>query len=241
MSELTNPPADTLPPTGNSRLGAEALGTFWLVLGGCGTAIFAGQAVGALGVALAFGLTVVTGAYALGHISGAHFNPAVTIGLATAGRFAWQDVPLYVVAQLVGASAAGGVLLGIANGQEGFDPKNNFALNGYGDFSPGGYELWSVLIAEAVLTGMFLYVILGVTSKRATPAFAGMTIGLALTLIHLISIPISNTSVNPARSLGVAWFGGSDGLGQVWVFLVAPLVGAIIAGISHALIVGEKD
>ncbi|RZI85118.1 MAG: aquaporin Z, partial [Microbacterium sp.] len=192
-------------------------------------------------VALAFGLTVVTGAYALGHISGAHFNPAVTIGLATAGRFAWKDVPAYVLAQIVGASAAGAVLLGIANGQEGFEPKNNFALNGYGDFSPGGYELWSVLIAEAVLTGMFLYVILGVTSRRATPAFAGMTIGLALTLIHLISIPISNTSVNPARSLGVAWFGGSDGLEQVWVFLVAPLVGAIIAGVSHALIVGEKD
>ena len=241
MSELTTPPAETLPATGNSRIAAEVLGTFWLVLGGCGTAIFAGQAVGALGVALAFGLTVVTGAYALGHISGAHFNPAVTIGLASAGRFAWKDVPGYVLAQVVGGSIAGAVLLGIANGTEGFDPKNNFALNGYGDFSPGGYELWSVLIAEAVLTAMFLYVILGVTSKRATPAFAGLTIGLTLTLIHLISIPISNTSVNPARSLGVAWFGGADGLEQVWVFLLAPLVGAIVAGISHALITGERD
>ncbi|MCX6397150.1 MAG: aquaporin Z [Propionibacteriales bacterium] len=244
MSELTNPPTATqpgTPPTGGSRLGAEFLGTFWLVLGGCGTAIFAGQQVGYLGVALAFGLTVVSGAYALGHISGAHFNPAVTVGLAAAGRFAWKDVPTYVVAQVLGATAAGGALLGIANGQADFDPKNNFALNGYGDFSPGGYELWSVLIAETLLTAMFLYVIIGVTSKRATPAFAGMTIGLALTLIHLISIPISNTSVNPARSLGVAWFGGGDALEQVWVFLVAPLVGAIIAGISHALIVGEKD
>lgn len=240
MSELTTP-VDAKPPTGNSRLGAEFLGTFWLVLGGCGTAIFAGDKVGYLGVALAFGLTVVSGAYALGHVSGAHFNPAVSVGLAAAGRFSWSDVPLYVVAQIAGASAAGGVLLGIANGRDGFEAKNNFALNGYGDYSPGGYELWAVLIAEAVLTAMFLYVIIGATSKRATPAFAGMTIGLALTLIHLISIPISNTSVNPARSLGVAWFGGGDALGQVWVFLLAPLVGAIIAGISHALIVGEKD
>lgn len=233
--------ATTATPSIASRLGAEFLGTFWLVLGGCGTAIFAADKVGYLGVALAFGLTVVTGAYALGHVSGAHFNPAVSVGLAAAGRFAWKDVPAYAAAQIVGATVAGAALLGIANGKDGFEPKNNFALNGFADHSPGGYELWSVLIAETLLTGMFLYVIIGATSKRATPAFAGMTIGLALTLIHLISIPISNTSVNPARSLGVAWFGGGDALEQVWVFLLAPLVGAIIAGISHALIVGEKD
>ncbi|TXL61397.1 aquaporin Z [Aeromicrobium terrae] len=241
MTDQSATPVETVPPTGSSRLGAEALGTFWLVLGGCGTAIFAGDQVGNLGVALAFGLTVLTGAYALGHVSGAHFNPAITVGLAAAGRFAWKDVPAYVVAQVVGATVAGAALLAIANGKDGFDATNNFALNGYGDHSPGGYELWSVIIAEVLLTAMFLYVIIGVTSKRATPAFAGMTIGLALTLIHLISIPISNTSVNPARSLGVAWFGGGDALGQVWVFILAPAVGAIIAGITHALITGERD
>lgn len=241
MSELTHPPADTLPATGNSRLGAEALGTFWLVLGGCGTAIFAAEAVGVLGVALAFGLTVVTGAYALGHISGAHFNPAVTIGLAAAKRFDWKDVPAYLAAQVIGGTAAGAVLLMLANGRDGFEADGNMATNGFGDHSPAGYELWSVLIAEVLFTAMFLYVILGVTSKRATPAFAGLTIGLALTLIHLISIPISNTSVNPARSLGVAWFGGGDALAQVWVFLLAPVVGAIIAGVTHALITGDED
>lgn len=241
MSELTDSSVDTLPPTGNSRLGAEALGTFWLVLGGCGTAIFAGQAVGVLGIAFAFGLTVVTGAYALGHISGAHFNPAVTIGLATAKRFDWKDVPGYVLAQVVGATAAGALLLMIANGRDGFDADGGMATNGYGDFSPAGYALWSVIVAEVLLTAMFLYVILGATSRRSTPAFAGLTIGLSLTLIHLISIPISNTSVNPARSLGVAWFGGGDAIGQVWVFLLAPVLGAAMAGISHALIVGEKD
>lgn len=238
MSELTNPPADTLPPTGNSKLGAEALGTFWLVLGGCGTAIFGGDHVA---ISLAFGLTVLTGAYALGHISGAHFNPAVTLGLATAKRFDWKDVPAYLLAQTIGASIAGAVLLLIANGVDGFDPDGNMATNGYGDHSPAGFALWSVLIAEIVFTAMFLYVILGATSKRATPAVAGVTIGLCLTLIHLISIPIDGTSVNPARSLGVAWFGGGDALGQVWLFILAPAIGAIIAGVSHALIVGEKD
>jgi aquaporin Z len=238
MSELTHPPVDTLPPTGNSRLGAEALGTFWLVLGGCGTAMFGGDLVA---ISLAFGLTVLTGAYALGHISGAHFNPAVTIGLATAKRFAWKDVPGYVVAQVVGATAAGAVLLLIANGRDGFESDGGMATNGFGEHSPGGYELWSVIIAEIVFTAMFLYVILGATSRRATPAVAGVTIGLCLTLIHLVSIPIDGTSVNPARSLGVAWFGGADAIQQVWVFLLAPLVGAAIAGISHALIVGEED
>jgi aquaporin Z len=229
--------AAPMPPTGNSRLGAEALGTFWLVLGGCGTVIFAGQ-VDRVGVALAFGLTVLTGAYALGHISGAHFNPAVTIGLATARRFDWKDVPGYVVAQVVGATVAGAVLLLIANGVDGFDNDGGMATNGYGD---GGYSLWAVIVAEIVFTAMFLYVILGATSRRATPAVAGVTIGLCLTLIHLVMIPIDGTSVNPARSLGVAWFGGGHALGQVWVFLLAPLVGAAIAGISHAMIVGEPD
>jgi aquaporin Z len=241
MSELTHPDTDSLPATGTSRLAAEALGTFWLVFGGCGTVIFAahgGFAFDRLAVSLAFGLTVVTGAYALGHISGAHFNPAVTVGLATARRFDWADVPGYVVAQTVGATIAGGALLLIAHGKPGFQADGGMATNSFGD---GGYELWSVLVAEAVLTAMFLYVILGVTSKRATPAFAGLTIGLTLTLIHLVSIPIDGTSVNPARSLGVAWFGGGHALGQVWVFVVAPVVGAAIAGISHALIVGEKD
>ena len=234
----TADPAVPMPPTGNSRLGAETLGTFWLVLGGCGTAIYGGDRVA---IALAFGLTVLTGAYALGHISGAHFNPAVTVGLAAAKRFDWKDVPGYVVAQVVGATVAGAVLLLIANGVDGFEASGNMATNGYGDQSPAGFALWSVIIAEIVFTAMFLYVILGVTSKRATPAFAGLTIGLCLTLIHLVTIPVDGTSVNPARSLGVAWFGGGDALAQVWVFLLAPLLGAAIAGLTHALIVGEED
>ena len=233
MSDTTTP---VLPALG-ARLGAEALGTFWLVLGGCGTVIFAGS-VDRVGVALAFGLTVLTGAYAFGHVSGAHFNPAVTIGLATARRFDWKDVPAYVVAQVVGATAAGATLLLIANGVDGFTAKGNMATNGYGD---GGYALWSVFLAESVLTAVFLYVILGATAKRAAAGFAGIAIGLCLTLIHLIAIPIDGTSVNPARSLGVAWFGGGHALGQVWLFLVAPVVGAIIAGVTHALIVGERD
>ena len=244
MSDANTTPTPTAtpdtprPPTGNSRLGAEALGTFWLVLGGCGTAIYGGDHVA---IALAFGLTVLTGAYALGHISGAHLNPAVTVGLATARRFDWKDVPGYVVAQVVGATVAGAVLLLIANGVGGFDNDGNMATNGYGDHSPAGFALWSVIIAEILFTAMFLYVILGATSRRATPAVAGVTIGLCLTLIHLVSIPIDGTSVNPARSLGVAWFGGGDGLAQVWVFLIAPLIGAAIAGLSHAIIVGEED
>ena len=231
-------PVLPVPPTGNSRLGAEALGTFWLVLGGAGTAVYGGDRVA---IAFAFGLTVLTGAYALGHISGAHFNPAVTIGLATAKRFAWKDVPGYVVAQFVGATVAGAVILLMAKGVDGFTASGHMATNGYGDHSPAGFALWSVIIAEVVFTAMFLYVILGVTSVRATPAFAGLTIGLCLTLIHLVSIPIDSTSVNPARSLGVAWFGGGAALAQVWVFLLAPLLGAAIAGISHVLITGEAD
>lgn len=233
------------------RLGAEALGTFWLVFGGCGTAIFAATAipvdaqmavgVGWLGVAFAFGLTVLTGAYAFGPVSGGHFNPAVSVGLAVAKRFAWRDLPGYVAAQVVGATLAGAVLLIIARGIEGgFDPvETGFATNGYGDRSPMGYSLASVALIEVVLTAVFLFVILGTTAKRAAVGFAGLSIGLALTLIHLISIPVSNTSVNPARSLGVAWFAGGDALAQVWVFILAPVVGAAIAGFSHDFLLGR--
>jgi aquaporin Z len=241
MSDAVLTPSAATPaagtPTTAARLGAEVLGTFWLVLGGCGTVIFAGE-VDRVGVALAFGLTVLTGAYALGHVSGAHFNPAVTVGLATAKRFAWKDVPAYVVSQVVGATLAGLVLLVVAKGRPGFVADGHMATNAYGD---GGYKLWAVFLTEAVLTAMFLYVILGVTSKKATPAAAGLTIGLCLTLIHLIAIPIDGTSVNPARSLGVAWFGGGHAMSQVWLFLVAPLVGAVVAGVTHALITGDSD
>jgi aquaporin Z len=226
----------------SARLGAEMLGTFWLVLGGCGTAVLAGRDVGSLGIALAFGLTVLTGVYAFGHVSGAHFNPAVSVGLATAGRFSWRDVPWYAFSQLVGATAAGVVLLTIASGRSGFDAKaSGFATNGYAERSPGGYSLLAVMVTELVLTAFFLFVILGATSKRVAAGFSGLAIGLALTVIHLVSIPVSNTSVNPARSLGVAWFAGGDALGQVWVFIVVPVIGAAIAGGTHALIVGEGD
>jgi len=232
----------TSSPTRAQKWGAEALGTFWLVLGGCGTAIFAGEYVGFAGIALAFGLTVLTGVYAFGPISGGHFNPAVTVGLAAARRFDWKDVPGYVAVQVVGGSIAGALLLAIAKGVDGFSAEaTGFASNGYGDRSPGGFSLGSVLIAEAVLTAMFVIVIVAVTSKRATAGFAGIAIGLCLTLIHLISIPISNTSVNPARSLGVGWFAGGDALSQVWVFIVAPLVGAVIAGLAHDAILGSDD
>lgn len=229
-------------PAQSARLGAEALGTFWLVLGGCGTAVLAGDDVGILGIALAFGLTVLTGAYAFGPVSGGHFNPAVSVGLATAGRFAWRDVPWYAAAQLVGATVAGAVLLLIASGRSGFDAAaSGFATNGYADRSPGGYSMLAVLVTEVVLTAFFLYVILGASAKRAAVGFSGLAIGLALTLIHLVSIPVSNTSVNPARSLGVAWFAGSEALGQVWLFILAPVIGAAVAGVTHVMIVGETD
>ncbi|WP_051276716.1 aquaporin Z [Marmoricola sp. URHB0036] len=220
------------------RLAAELFGTFWLVLGGCGTAVLAGSIVKNEGVALAFGLTVVTMAYAVGHISGGHFNPAITIGLAAGKRFDWREVPAYVVTQVVGAIVAAGVLLVIANGTDGFDIDNGFATNGYGDHSPGGYSLLAVIVAEVVLTAFFLYVILGVTDTPAPKGFAPLAIGLALTLIHLISIPVSNTSVNPARSIGPAVFAGGDALTQLWVFLVAPVVGGLIAGASYAGLFG---
>lgn len=238
-------------PSTSNRLWAEFLGTFWLTFGGCGSAVLAASVIsdgtintgiGFLGVALAFGLTVVTGAYALAHISGAHFNPAVTLGCAVAKRIEWSAVVPYWVTQIIGASAAGGVLFVIASGKDGFSAsESGFATNGYGEFSPDGYSMAAVLVAEVVLTAVFLWVIPGVTSQKAPAGFAPLAIGLTLTLIHLISIPVSNTSVNPARSLGVAWFAGGDALGQVWLFIVAPLLGAAIAGISYAVLTGDKD
>lgn len=228
------------------RLSAEFLGTFWLVLGGCGAAVLAAGVpdvgIGYLGVALAFGLTVVTMVYAVGHISGGHFNPAVTVGLATGGRFAWRDVPGYVVTQVVAAIAAAAVLWVIANGAGGFDAtESGFATNGYGDLSPGGYSLLAVLVAEVVLTAFFLFVILGTTDARAPKGFAPLAIGLSLTLIHLVAIPVSNTSVNPARSTGPALFAGADPLSQLWLFWLAPLVGALIAGAAYAQLLGRGD
>lgn len=233
------------------RLWAEFLGTFWLVFGGCGSAVLAAKVVsdgtinmgiGFVGVALAFGLTVVTGAYAVGHISGGHFNPAVTLGCAVAKRVEWAAVVPYWIAQVVGGAVAGGVLFVIANGKDGFSAsESGFATNGYGEHSPDGYSLAAVIVVEVVLTAVFLWVILGVTSKKAPAGFAPLAIGLTLTLIHLISIPVSNTSVNPARSLGVAWYAGGDALSQVWVFILAPLVGAAIAGISYAFLTGDED
>lgn len=234
-------------PTIVQRLGAEFLGTFWLVFGGCGSAIFAATflapnvglvGIGFVGVALAFGLTVLTMAYAVGYISGGHFNPAITIGLSVARRFEWKDVPGYIAAQVIGGLAAGGVLYAIASGKPGFDPVGNMAANGYGDNSPGGYSLMAVLIAEALLTGIFVFVILGVTDDRAPTGFAPIAIGLCLTLIHLISIPISNTSVNPARSTAVAFFNGAGAPAQLWAFWVAPIVGAAIAGATFQIITG---
>ncbi|MBZ5736117.1 aquaporin Z [Nocardioides sp. TRM66260-LWL] len=236
---VERPAAAPAQPALVRRLAAELLGTFWLVLGGCGTAVLAGKEVGYLGVALAFGLTVVTGAYAFGPISGGHFNPAVSVGLATAKRFDWRDVPAYVGAQVVGGVIAAAVLFAIASGKDGFDVKTGFATNGYGSASPDGYSLAAVLLVEVVLTAVFLLVILGVSAKRAAVGFSGLAIGLALTLIHLISIPVSNTSVNPARSIAVAVFAGGDALSQIWVFILAPVVGAAIAGVAHVLLFDE--
>jgi aquaporin Z len=216
------------------RLAAEFLGTFFLVLGGCGTAVIAANfspgGVGLLGVAIAFGLTVLTMAYAFGHISGGHFNPAVTVGLWAGGRFQGRDVPGYVIAQVLGAVAGAGVLYLIASGKPGFDLSGGFASNGYGEHSPGGYSLTAALVTEIVMTFMFLVVILGATHRRAPVGFAGIAIGLALTLIHLISIPVTNTSVNPARSTGPALFVGGWAVAQLWLFWLAPIVGALGAG-----------
>ncbi len=220
------------------KLAAEFLGTFWLVLGGCGSAVLAAAfphvGIGLLGVALAFGLTVVTMAYAVGHISGGHFNPAVTLGCVAAGRTPAGDAVGYVLAQVVGAIAAAAVLALIATGKPGFElVASGFAANGYADHSPGGYSMLAALVSEFVMTFFFLMVILGVTNRRAPPGFAPLAIGLALTLIHLVSIPVTNTSVNPARSTGPALFVGGWALEQLWLFWVAPIAGAVVAGLVH--------
>jgi aquaporin Z len=227
------------------RLAAEFVGTFWLVLGGCGSAVLAATfpetGIGFAGVALAFGLTVVTMAYALGHISGAHFNPAVSVGLALAGRLAGRDLVPYIAAQVLGGLAAGGVLFIIASGQAGFDASAGFASNGYGEHSPGGYSLTAALVTEIVMTLMFLVVILGATDRRAPPGFAPLAIGLALTLIHLISIPVTNTSVNPARSTGVAIYAGGWAVAQLWLFWVAPVVGGALGAVVYRFIGGGNS
>ena len=210
---------------------AECLGTFWLVLGGCGSAVLAAAfpevGIGLLGVALAFGLTVLTMAYAIGHISGCHLNPAVSIGLWAGGRFPAAKLPPYIIAQVAGAVIAGGVLYVIASGASGFDASAGFASNGYAEHSPGGYSLTAALVTEIVMTMMFLLIILGATSRRAPEGFAPIAIGLGLTLIHLISIPVTNTSVNPARSTGVALFQGDWAIAQLWLFWIAPIIGGV--------------
>jgi aquaporin Z len=224
---------------------AESLGTFWLVLGGCGSAVLAAAfpdvGIGLLGVALAFGLTVLTMAYAIGHISGCHLNPAVSVGLWAGGRFPANQLLPYIVAQVLGAVVAGGVLYLIASGKAGFDVSTGFASNGYGEHSPGGYSLLSALLTEIVMTMMFLLVILGATDKRAPQGMAPLAIGLCLTLIHLISIPVTNTSVNPARSTGVAVFVGDWAVAQLWLFWVAPIVGAFLGAAIYRFIGSAKE
>jgi aquaporin Z len=226
------------------KLSAEFIGTFWLVFGGCGSAILAAGfpevGVGFVGVSFAFGLTVLTMAYAVGGISGGHFNPAVTLGLATAGRFAWKDVIGYWIAQLVGGIAGAAVLFVIASGTAGFT-AGGFASNGYEALSPGGYSLLAAMVTEIVLTAGFLLVILGSTSKAAPAGFAPLTIGLSLTLIHLISIPVTNTSVNPARSIAAAIFATNGALGQVWLFIVAPLLGAALGAMIWKLVLAPGE
>ena len=227
------------------RLGAEFIGTFWLVLGGCGSAVLAAKfggdgnplGIGLLGVALAFGLTVLTGAYALGHISGGHFNPAVSFGLWAGGRFSAKDLVPYIVAQVLGAILAAWILFQIASGSAGFAIDNNaagaFATNGFDAFSPGGYSMTAAFLCEVVMTAMFLVIILGATHKHAAAGFAPIAIGLGLTLIHLISIPVTNTSVNPARSTGVALMVGGTPLSQLWLFWAAPIIGGVLGGVIY--------
>jgi aquaporin Z len=222
------------------KYGAEFIGTFWLVLGGCGSAVLAAAfpnvGIGLLGVALAFGLTVLTMAFAIGHISGCHLNPAVSIGLYVGGRFEAKELVPYIIAQVLGGIAAGGVLYLIASGKAGFDVAAGFASNGYGEHSPGGYSLTAALVTEVVMTLMFLIIILGATDKRAPQGFAPIAIGLGLTLIHLISIPVTNTSVNPARSTGVALYVGGWAISQLWLFWIAPIIGAVLGGIVYRLL-----
>ena len=226
------------------RAAAELLGTFWLVLGGCGSAVlaaaFPGVGIGLLGVSFAFGLTVLTMAYTIGHISGCHLNPAVSIGLVAGGRFKAADLPAYIIAQVIGAVAAAAVLYFIASGKAGFSLAGGLASNGYEAHSPGGYSLAAAFVAEVVLTAFFLLIIMGSTDKRAPAGFAPIAIGLTLTLIHLISIPVTNTSVNPARSTGPALIVGDWALSQLWLFWVAPIIGAVIGGVLYRWLGEEK-
>ncbi|MES9876889.1 MAG: aquaporin Z [Candidatus Sedimenticola sp. PURPLELP] len=227
------------------KLAAEFIGTFWLVLGGCGSAVLAAAfpevGIGLLGVSLAFGLTVLTMAYAIGHISGCHLNPAVTLGLWSGGRFPTAELAPYIATQVAGGIAGAAILFTIASGATGFDVTAGFASNGYGAHSPGGYDLTAALITEIAMTFMFLVIILGATDKRAPAGFAPISIGLGLTLIHLISIPVTNTSVNPARSTGVALFQGDWAISQLWLFWLAPIVGAIIAGLLYRWFEADDD
>lgn len=229
--------------TSVQKWSAEFIGTFWLTLGGCGSAVLAAAfpeiGIGLVGVSLAFGLTVVTGAYALGPISGGHFNPAVSVGLAMGGRFSWSELPGYVIAQVLGAIVGGGILYVIATGKAGAQ-LGGFATNGFGTHSPGGYSMTAALVTEVVMTALFLIVILGATAKRAAPGFAGLAIGLCLTLIHLISIPVTNTSVNPARSTGVAVFGPDIAMQQLWLFWLAPIVGALIGAVIYKTLLSNR-
>ena len=230
--------------TNMQKWSAEFLGTFWLTFGGCGSAVLAAAfpqvGIGLLGVSFAFGLTVLTGAYAFGPVSGGHFNPAVSVGLAVGGRFKWGELPGYVIAQVLGAIAAAAVLYLIASGKAGAN-VTDLATNGYGEHSPGKFNLVAALVTEVVLTAVFLLVILGSTAKKAAAGFAGMAIGLCLTLIHLISIPVTNTSVNPARSTGPALFGPSIALEQLWLFWLAPIVGAIIGAVIYKAVIAGND
>lgn len=228
-----------------NKYSAEFLGTFWLVLGGCGSAVLAATfpdvGIGLLGVSLAFGLTVLTMAFAVGHISGCHLNPAVSLGLFAAGRFESKELLPYIVAQVLGGLAAGAVLYVIASGQAGFDATAGFAANGYAEHSPGGYSMVAALVCEVVMTMMFLVIILGATDERAPKGLAPIAIGLCLTLIHLISIPVTNTSVNPARSTAVAFFAGDWAVGQLWLFWVAPIVGAVLGAVIYKMIAKESS
>lgn len=226
------------------KYSAEFIGTFWLVLGGCGSAVLAAAfpevGIGLLGVALAFGLTVLTMAFTIGHISGCHLNPAVSVGLCVGGRFPSRDLPGYIISQVLGGLAGAGVLYLIASGKAGFDVHAGFASNGFGEHSPGGYSLVAALVTEIVMTMMFIFIILGATDQRAPKGLAPVAIGLGLTLIHLISIPVTNTSVNPARSTGVALFAGGWAISQLWLFWVAPIIGAIIGAMVYRF-VGKQE
>jgi aquaporin Z len=223
------------------KLGAELLGTFWLVLGGCGTAVLAGSGVGTLGISFAFGLTVLTGAFALGHISGGHFNPAITLGLVAGKRFPASDAPAYIAAQVVGALLAATALFAVASGIDSFDRADGFAANGFDDLSPGGYNLAACFVVEVVLTAVFLLVIMGATRVGSPAGTAPIAIGLALTLIHLISIPVTNTSVNPARSTSQAVYAGGDYLPQLWLFWVAPVVGGVLGALVYRALLGVPE